>query len=136
MSRPYSLNLCYNLCIIIITPRLDSLGVYIIDNTSLNNTSKSIPTLLSIYEFGVNSTTTFSFKINATSNIDRSVMFLIGNGNGSVYAVIAVYTSAYFVLKTLTGLVISPSSALSGNTVTITTVAWDRCWVLSERALG
>lgn len=102
----------------------------------MNNTSKSIPTLLYIYEFGVNSTTTFSFKINATTNIDRSVMFLIGNGNGSVYAAIAVYTSAYFVLKTLTGLVISPSSALSGNVDTITTTRWDRCWVLSERALG
>ena len=29
--------MCYNLCIIIITPRLDSLGVYIIDITSLAN---------------------------------------------------------------------------------------------------
>ena len=38
-------NLCYNLCIIIITPRLDSLGVYIIDNTSNNDLSSKITVL-------------------------------------------------------------------------------------------
>ena len=105
-------------------------------NTSLNNTSKSIPTPLYTYEFDTNDSPSFSFKINASTSTDRSVLFLVGNGNGSVYAAIAVYASSYFTLRTLSGSALTPSSALSGNTVTITTAAWDRCWVLSERALG
>ena len=41
--------LCYNLCIIIITPRLDSLGVYIIDITSLaKKVDTSIPILVGV----------------------------------------------------------------------------------------
>ena len=105
-------------------------------NTRLNNTSKSIPTPLYTYEFDTNDSPSFSFKINASRDTDRSVLFLVGNGNSLVYAAIAVYASTYFTLRTLSGSALTPSSALSGNTVTITTAAWDRCWVLSERALG
>jgi len=121
---------------IIIDCKSYDLQSYILSNTSLNNTSKSIPTPLYIYEFVTNNTPSFSFKINASTSTDRSVLFLVGNGNGSVYAAIAVYTSSYFTLRTLSGSALTPSSSLSGNTVTITTAAWDRCWVLSERALG
>ena len=105
-------------------------------NTSLNNTSKSIPTPLYIYEFVTNDNPSFSFKINASTSTDRSVLFLVGNGNSLVYAAIAVYASTYFTLRTLSGSALTPSSALSGDIVTITTNEWDRCWVLSERALG
>ena len=121
--------MCYILYRITIDCKSYDLQSYILSNTS-------IPTPLYIYEFVVNSTPTFSFKINASTNTDRAVLFLIGNGNNKVYAAIAVYASTYFTLKTLSGSALSPSSTLSGNVVTITTAAWDRCWVLSERALG